>query len=487
MAKKKDLTGSIRKVMVVYLVLLVGLITYIAYFQLIKAPEIAEMKDNKAVMATQNEVIRGDIKDRNGNVIAKSEKSGTLSQKRVYPYGEIYSHPIGYSSINYGNSGLEEAYSKELTTYKNISLKAFLKSFNLKEDFKDRKELDSKYGNSITTTLDTDLQKAAYAALGANRGSVVAINPKTGEVLASVSKPGFNPNDLETTYKIAHDKDKDPKDAILVDRALNGTYPPGSTFKVVTLTSALQNIHGVTERTFNDTGKINVGTKDLPNENGVAYGNISLRKALSVSSNVVFGGILGEELGNKNLRITSKKYGFNKPLSLGNLHAYSGKFPDRKTVDKGLIAYDAIGQNDVTASPLEMALVASTVANNGVMMKPYIVSKITDKDGDLVKEFKPEKKETVMSKQDAEIINKYMQGVTKDRINSTWGYFRGMNVAAKTGTAQVKEGSPHAWLIAFAPADDPQIAIATIVENGGSGSRVAAPVTAKVMQAYFNK
>ncbi len=175
-------------------------------------------------------------------------------------------------------------------------------------------------------------------------------------------------------------------------RALNGQYPPGSTFKVVTLTSALENLPGVTERTFNDTGSINVGTKDLPNENGNAYGNISLRKALSVSSNVIFGGILGEELGNKKLRETAEKYGFNKDLYLGNLKAYSGSFPDRKTVDKGLIAYDAIGQGEVLSSPIEMAMVAATVANNGVRMEPYIVSKVVDKDGDTVKEFSSTKR-----------------------------------------------------------------------------------------------
>lgn len=487
MAKKKDLSGSIKKVMFVYLVLLVGLISYIAYFQLVKVPKIAEMDNNSAFLAAQNEVIRGEIKDRSGNVIAKSEKSGDLTQKREYPYGEIYSHPVGYSSNVYGNAGLEGAYTKDLTTYQNISLKAFLKSFNFKDEFKERENSDEKYGNSIVTTLDTDLQKEAYAALGANRGSVVAINPKTGEVLASVSKPGFNPNDLKATYETANNPNGNPKDAILVDRAINGQYPPGSTFKVVTLTSALENLPGVTNRTFNDTGSINVGTKDLPNENGVAYGNISLRKALSVSSNVVFGGILGEELGNKNLRETAEKYGFNQDLTVGNLKAFSGKFPDRKTVDKGLIAYDAIGQGDVLSSPLEMALVASAVANDGVLMEPYMVSKIIDKDGDTVKEFKPSKKDTVMSKDDAQIINEYMQGVTQDRINDNWGYFRGMNVAAKTGTAQVPDGPSHAWLIAFAPADNPQIAVATIVENGGSGSRVAAPVTARVMQAYFNK
>ncbi|EGT3614704.1 penicillin-binding protein [Clostridium perfringens] len=487
MAKKKDLSGSIRKVMSVYLVLLVGLISYIAYFQLIKAPKIAQMDSNSAVMASRNEVIRGDIKDRDGNVLAKSTKSGDLTQKREYPYGEIYSHPIGYASGVYGNSGLEGAYTKELTTYENISLKAFLKSFNFKKDFKERNESDTKIGNSVVTTLDTDLQKAAYAALGANRGAVVAMNPKTGEVLASVSKPGFNPNDMKATYEIANNPNGNPKDAILVDRAINGQYPPGSTFKVVTLTSALENIPGVAQRTFNDTGTINVGTKDLPNENGTAYGNISLSKALSVSSNVVFGGILGEELGNKKLRETAEKYGFNQDLTLGNLQAFSGKFPDRKTVDKGLIAYDAIGQGDVLSSPLEMAMVASAVANDGVLMQPYMVSKVVDKDGDTVKEFKSEKKDTVMSKDIARTINQYMQGVTNDRINDNWGYFRGMNVAAKTGTAQVPDGNSHAWLIAFAPANDPQIAVATIVENGGSGSRVAAPVTAKVMQAYFNK
>lgn len=487
MAKKKDLSGSIKKVMFVYLVLLVGLISYIAYFQLIQVPKIAEMDSNSAVMAAQNEVIRGEIKDRDGNVLAKSTKSGDLTQKREYPYGEIYSHPIGYASGIYGNAGLEGAYSKELTTYENVSLKAFLKSFNLKKDFKERNESDKKVGNSIVTTLDTDLQKAAYAALGANRGAVVALDPKTGAVLASVSKPGFNPNNMKETYEIANNPNGNPKDAILVDRALNGQYPPGSTFKVVTLTSALENLPGVTERTFNDTGSINVGTKDLPNENGNAYGNISLRKALSVSSNVIFGGILGEELGNKKLRETAEKYGFNKDLYLGNLKAYSGSFPDRKTVDKGLIAYDAIGQGEVLSSPIEMAMVAATVANNGVRMEPYIVSKVVDKDGDTVKEFSSTKKDTVMSKEQAQIINEHMQGVAKDRINDNWGYFKGMNVAAKTGTAQVPDGNSHAWLIAFAPADDPKIAVATIVENGGSGSKVAAPVTARVMQAYFNK
>lgn len=240
---KGDIKNSVTKVMIVFLFLLIALISYMAYFQVFKAPKISEMPGNQRSWAKRNEVLRGEIKDRDGNVIAKSVREKNNTQKREYEYGALYAHPIGYVDSRFGISGLENSYDKQLTTCTSSSFNKLLHNFsidNLKKAFENRNNDKNKIGNTVIATLDTNLQKIAYNALGNNRGAVVALNPKTGEVIASVSKPSFNPNNLEAEMKKANSGDK--LNSPLINRVTAGKYPPGSTFKIITTASALEKI-----------------------------------------------------------------------------------------------------------------------------------------------------------------------------------------------------------------------------------------------------
>lgn len=483
----KDLSSSIKKVLVVYLFLILALITYIAYFQVFKAPTIAAMKTNKRILAKRNEVLRGTIYDRNKNPLTASKGKDALTQVREYKGGDLYAHVLGYVSPVHGTTGLEGKYDNELTTYNSITLENFVKSLNVVAAFNDRGKKEQKIGNSLITTLDGNVQKAAYDALGDSRGAVVVLNPKTGEVLAMVSKPTYDPNNLDEVIPKANAGAYE--DSPLLNRAVMGMYPPGSTFKVITLASALENISGVTTRTFNDNGKI-VFNQDysLHNLNGVAYGNISLKQALAVSSNVVFGG-LALELGNDKLRTTAEKFNFNKDIPTDGFPLENSRFPTLKAYEKGDIAQSGIGQGKVLATPMQMALVASTIANDGVMMEPKLVNEIINKDGDLVTKIGAKAVKNVISKDNADIIKQYMKYIVDDRINRDWKYvFNGTGAAGKTGTADYnlangKSAVPHSWFIGFAPADNPKVALAVIIENGGAGGGKAAQAAGKIFKA----
>ena len=486
----KNISNSIKQVMVVFLFCFVALISYIAYFQVFSAPAIAEQQGNQRLWARRNEVLRGTIYDRNKNALTTSARVDALTQKRTYVNGDLYVHALGYVDPRYGLTGLEANYDNELTTYNKITnnILNLTKDFSmdkLKELFQNRKEDENKIGNGVITTLDPTLQRVAYDALGSNKGAVVALNPKTGEVLAMVSKPTYNPNDLENSMKAANEGTAD--NSPLINRATSGLYPPGSTFKTVTLTSALDNMPGVTNRTFQDEGKIVFNSKQsLSNANGAVYGTLDLKDALKVSSNVVFG-TLAMELGNEKLKATAESYGFNNTIEAEGFNITKSQFPTLKAAEIGSIAQTGIGQSSILATPMQMALVSSTIANNGKMMEPTLVSQVVDKDGNVVKTIDSQVYKQVLSTTNAAIIKSYMKYLVDSKVNSSWTYFQGTNAAGKTGTADYvlpngQNATPHSWFIGFAPADNPKIAIAVIVENGGYGSIAAAQVAGQVIR-----
>ena len=515
-----DLAKSVRNVMTVFLVLFIALISYIAYFQLIKSPKINDMPGNTRVMAVKNEVLRGTIYDRDGNALTTSERINDTSQKRDYLYGDLYVHALGYTSAVYGTTGLEEEYDSELSSYNAIgnNFRKFLDSIKIKElienmkndkentgsfnfsnnfksfidgiNFKELTESDEKVGDGVITTLDTNLQQVASDALGNNKGAVVALNPKTGEILAMVSKPTFDPNNLEEEMKNANSGSAD--ETPLINRAINGLYPPGSVFKTVTLTSALENMPTVVDRTFDDEGKIKFkdGTS-ISNFNGNVYGDINLKQAYKVSSNVVFG-TLAMELGNNELKSTAEDYGFNSVITGPGVSITASRFPTLNNSELGNIAQSGIGQGSVLSTPMQMALVAATVANDGVMMQPKLVNSIVDKDKNIIKTTDTKELKQVMSSDIAETIQSYMTYLVDSNLNK-WPAFKGTNAGGKTGTADytLSDGSPatpHSWFIAAAPMDNPEIAVAVIVENGGTGSGKAATVASKVVrQAVLGK
>ena len=512
---ENKLAKSVQHVMVVFLFLFIALITYIAYFQVFRGPKIAEDSGNVRVLAAKNEVIRGTIYDRNGTPLTETTKINDLTQDRKYLYGDLLVHPLGYYDEVYGMSGLESEYDDELSSNSFIgnSYRAFLssidfaglvsdikedlineKKLNLSENFKtfvdkikvknEEEENEAKVGNSIVTTLDLELQQVASDALGDNKGSVVAINPKTGEILAMVSKPSFDPNDLGAALEAAYSGSDE--ETPFINRAIDGLYPPGSVFKTVTLSSALENIPGVANRTFNDQGKITFddGTT-LNNDAYQSHGAIDLRYAYRVSSNVVFG-TLAMELGNSTLKQTAENYGFNSVISGPGLTITASQFPTLESYAQGEIAQSGIGQGEVLSTPIQMALVAATVANDGVMMQPRLVNSILDSAGNTVKTMEDTELKQVVSSDIASTIKSYMKYLVDNNLYR-WPAFEGTNAGGKTGTADYKlpdgtDAVPHAWFISAAPIDDPEIAVAVIVENGESGAVISAETASYVVR-----
>lgn len=474
----KDISNNIKKVLIVFLVCFMGLISYVTYFEIIVGPKIVDSQYNRRLWVKRNEVLRGTIYDRSMKPLTKSERVNSEVQKREYTGNAMFAHVLGYVNVKYGITGLEKKYDKELMS---TDIKDDLATF-----FKQKGKLEKKVGHNLKTTLDYNVQKVAYEALGDNKGAVVVLNPKTGEILAMISKPSYDPNNLDEIWKNINADKNIP----LINRATAGLYPPGSTFKVVTAISALDNMSGIMNRTFQDNGRLELGKNySLSNYGGAAYGSLDFRSAFVHSSNVVFG-TLGLELGNSVLKGTAEKFYFNKTIPADGITVDNSKFPDLKGYEKGSIAQSGIGQSSILATPLEMALVASTVANDGVMMKPYLVKEVLSSKGELIKTIVPESNGEITSKNNANIIKDFMKGVVNEGSGRN-ASVEGIQVAGKTGTADHSETSKgkaaHSWFIGFAPYENPQVAIAVIVENGGQGGIAAAGVASEVIRSALSK
>ena len=470
-----NITKNIKTVLIIFLVLFIGLISYVTYFEMVVGPQIVNNVSNKRLWVQRNEVLRGTIYDRDMTALTKSKRIDQDTQSREYTNGPLFAHAIGYVDVKYGITGLERKYDSELI-YSSVK-------DNIMNFIKYKGKLPQKVGNSIQTTLDYNIQKKAYDLLGSNKGSVVVLNPKTGEILAMVSKPSYDPNSLDEDWKDINSNAAMP----LINRATAGLYPPGSTFKVITAASALENISGIMGRTFEDNGKIVFNDNEsLSNYNGEVLGTLNFKGAFVHSSNVVFG-TLGMELGNSKLKKTAEAFNFNVDTPADGVTIENSQFPSYGIFEKGNIAQSAIGQSSVLTTPMEMALVASTIANDGVMMKPYLVGKVLNSSGETLRTVQPAKIRQVISSDTAATIRDFMRAVVTDGTGTS-AAIPGIEVCGKTGTADNQEGSePHSWFIGFAPYDDPQVAVAVIVENGGQGGGIAAKIAAQVMKTALSK
>ena len=471
-----DFVNNIKKVLLVFLILFIVLISYITYSFMFNSEKVVSSTFNKRLWAERNKVLRGTIYDKDMNALTKSTRLSETSQKQQYLQGAIFAHAIGYMDPKYGLTGLEKKYDQELMGSGDTALSKFA-FFS--------KDTEPKVGNGLRTTLDSKLQKKAFDLLGDKRGAIVAINPKTGEVLAMVSKPSYDPNNLDENWKGITTNKETP----LLNRAVAGLYPPGSVFKTITAISALGNLNNVTNRTLSDNGKLVVnGTQLLENYNGEVLGNIDFRSAYVHSSNVFFGS-LGIDLGNNALKETAEKFYFNKDIPSVGLTINNSKFPSYKSNEKGNIAQSSMGQAGVLTTPMEMALVASTVANDGIMMQPMIVKEILSSKGKSLEKLQPKQLGEVMSKENAKTMKDLMRGVVAEGTGTN-AAVSGIDVSGKTGTADHKsdesnQKAPHSWFTGFAPYENPKIAIAVIVEEGGVGGGIASEITRKLIESYL--
>ena len=489
-----DLGKNIKNVMVIFLFCFIALISYMVYFQIFKGPEIAQMTGNIRLVAKRNEVIRGTIYDRDNNPLATSSRINELSQDRVYLYGDLYTHSLGYIDDKYGLSGLEEEFDSELIKHSGVksSLKKILTDFKalINKEEKIESEEKEKIGNGIVTTLNHKAQKAAYEALGNQKGAAVAIDPRTGEILAMVSKPTYNPNDVKSAIENATDEASE--EGYLINRAVEGLYPPGSVFKTVTLAAAIENDPSVLERIFKDNGKIVFPDgRELNNYMKQSHGPIDLRKAYSVSSNVVFG-TLAMEMGNEKLKAMAENFGFNSIVPAIGTSIVKSQFPTLEDYEIGSIAQSGIGQGSVLSTPMQMALVASAVANDGMLMQPTLVRSIVDSEGNIIKKISSKELKQVIEPETSAIIRDYMKTLVAGKTYYGWDTLQKYEAGGKTGTADYNlpdgsEAIPHGWFISIAPADNPEIAVAVIVENGENGVKLPAIVAGQIIDAVLGE
>jgi peptidoglycan glycosyltransferase len=477
---------QIRQLGFVITLLFIVLFAQLNNIQVLQASKLNEDPRNNRNAVRDFSSPRGDIKTADGVILAQSVPSNDEYELlRQYPEGELFGHLTGFFSFNYGNEGLERTYNDELT--------GKTKSFKDIDDLlTDKVETDD-----LTITITKGLQQTAKEALGNDRGAVVALNPKSGEILAMYSNPSYDPN-LLSSHNFADTTRK--RDALIADkgqpmlpRSFRQTYPPGSTYKVVTASAAYEKRPDLVEKSYPSLGFIVPPLTKTPLHNfggGVCGGK--LPATLRVSCNTSYAQ-MGLDMGAQALFETSEAFGYNEVPPLDVPFAEKSVFPTPDSFKRRtpFLAYAAIGQGDNKATPLQMAMVAGAIANDGVVVKPRLLKELRDSNGNVVEQGKAEQWKRATSTETAEEMTKNMLAVVNNGT-ATNARIPGIQVAGKTGTAETHSNLINAWFIAFAPADDPQIAIAVVVEDQegvseATGGRIAAPIAQKVMKAALGK
>jgi penicillin-binding protein A len=488
------LIRQIRIVAAAFLVLFGLLLVNVNYLQVFAAEDLANHPANRRLLIQEYEVNRGEIlaADRTTVLARSRETEGTLRYLRRYPQGDLYAHLTGFHSFIFGRSEVEQSYNQYL-------------SGRADELFTDRLLDDilgrDRQGASVVLTVDPELQHATADALAGRPGAVAAVDPRSGEVLAMVANPSYNPNRLASHEGPAvrqawEELNADPARP-MVSRANRELFPPGSTFKVVTAAAALEN--GASP----DTSYPNPPVLDLPQTThtlanfggGHCVGGasqITLAQALQISCNVTFGHI-GLELGAEELVEQAHRFGFGEEVSM-DIPFSEGQIEDAGFFQDNLprVAISAIGQGDVRTNVLHMALVAGAIGNRGVMMEPRVASEIRDPSGRVIRRIRPQEYGRPLSPGNAQALARMMQAVV-DAGTGTAAQISGLPVAGKTGTAQTTAGAdPHAWFIAFAPVERPRIAVAVVLLGEGdlgseaTGGALAAPIARTVIETALS-
>ena len=460
------------------------------YWGVVRGPELARAPSDAAVIAASRTVPRGRILDRDGKVLARNATDANGELYRVYA-NDAVSPVVGYASRRYGRAGLEKSYDAELAGLSSDTATDVLRKF-----------MPDPYDpQDLTLSLSLDLQRAAVRALGSNKGAVVMLDPQTGEVLALASTPTYDasavadPATAEATFAGLLDDPAQP----LLPRATQGRYVPGSVFKIVTAVAGLGSGAVKPSTTYKqqppaEKAGLLVDGFRIKDGHHPETGSraLDLVGATEVSCNIWYA-LTGLKTGGANLVTYADRMGFDGPIpfdlptAVSQLNDGSGRQPGGFADDVEL-ANAAYGQAETFVTPLQMALVASTVANDGVLMQPRLVTAMTGKRSG-TRQIGPTRMATVIDPADANAITDGMVAAVEGDLGrqfTTGAKVPGVTTAGKSGTAELGgTGEPHSWFIGFAPADHPTVAIAVLVEQGGRGAEAAAPIAGALMTRYL--
>jgi penicillin-binding protein A len=471
------MNAPIARLFLVVVLLFALLVGFTSRWTVFEADALRDNPRNQRQLLEDERIHRGLIRAGDETVLARSLKQADGSYVRTYPQGKLFPHAVGYNFVSRGRAGLERSYDDDLSGRRTELSSLF-----------ERLTGTDRQGDDLITTLDPAAQRVALQQLGGRKGAVVALDPRTGAIKVMASVPGYDPNAVRrsSTFK-ALTRDTD---APLLNRTTQSGYPPGSTFKVVTAIAAIDSGRYTPESRISGRNGKPISGVPLNNDGGESFGDITLTEALTHSVNTVFGEV-GEKVGKQTMKKYMDRLGFEAPVQVdlpSDERAASGERRNHRIIPATSRFVDvgrmAIGQDKLTVTPLQMAMVASSVANGGKLMKPHLGDRIVDTDGRTVRRIEPQEMGQVMSPETASQVGTMMSQVVKEGTG-TAAALQGIDVAGKTGTAEVDRpcGPNQLWFIAFAPAQDPRVAIAATVECGtGFGGTVAAPIAKAVMQ-----
>ena len=486
------MNGPLRRVSTVVALLFAALFISTTLIQVIFAPSINARPDNRRTLLDNYSRQRGAILVGDQPVaVSQPTPNEEIKYLRSYPQPLPYSHVTGYFSYTYGAGGGLEGAADDLLS--GSSSQFF---YTRVTDLLTGKQ---PVGATVQATINPKAQDAADKALGNQRGAVVALDPKTGAILAMISHPQYDPNrlsshDQASVVKAWNELNADPTQP-LVNRAIAGNlYPPGSVFKIVTAAAALENgkVDTTTQIPAPGVMELPQTTAGLPNYDRQPCGpnnQTTLQHALEISCNTAMG-YLGMQVGVQALADQAAKFGFGTTMRIPT-RVEPSRFPTG--INQAQTAQSAIGQYDVRVTPMQVAMVSAGIANGGVVMRPYLINQVLSADLQTIDRTSPERLGTAVSSQTAATLTQMLVGVV-DQGTGTPAKINGVQVAGKTGTAEQGNGKPpHAWFTAFAPANDPKVAVAVVVEDGGNagneaaGGRLAGPIAKAVMEAVLNQ
>ncbi len=443
------------------------LILYLGKFMIFDREDTIANAYNARQDQLAKSVIRGDVVASDGTILATTNVGADGSESRSYPFGSMYSHAVGYATQ--GKMGVELTANYYLLT----------SDANIIERTTNTLKDEKNYGNTVVTTLDPNLQAAAYNALGYGRGAVIAIEPSTGKILAEVSKPDFDPNAIDYVMETAT---TEGSDSVLLNRATQGLYPPGSTFKVLTTLEYLKEHPGDDSYHWTCGGEDVFESVTIHCYNNTAHGEESLADSLAYSCNTSFAHI-GTQLDMAKFRKLCDKMMFNGALPYGGNYSQSSFVLD-ETTDRSLIPQTVIGQGDTLITPLHNAMIMCAIANGGVLMRPYMVSEIRTYQDVRVRTFRPKTAKRLMSADEAKQMTELLTGVVEYGTGyavNTPAY----TVAGKTGTAEYNaEGESHSWFVGFSNVEQPDLVVCVVIEEADISGIRAADVARQVFDAY---
>ena len=461
-----NMKKSMKRIFWMFVLLFLLAIGYILKLSVLDRETIAVNSYNPRLNYTDTSMLRGDIKDINGTVIAYSEKNGD-TYDRVYPFGEVTCHVTGYTAV--GKAGIEATENFELQKAHNEIFQRLRNAFTGEEVV----------GNDVILTIDMDIQDRASKLMGTKKGSITVMDPSTGKIIAMYSYPSFDPNLVAQEWETLREKEGSP----LLNRASQGLYPPGSTFKLVTALSAMEYLPDWENYTYTCNGEATFDGKVIHCYNNRAHGEVNMQEAMAVSCNCFFAQI-ASEIGSERLRETGDQVYLNQSIPF-LLDSSTSRMTLDSTSSVSELVETSIGQGKTLVTPLYMALLTCAIANEGIMMEPYVIDHYEYENGESSGVHVPEKIDQIMTPQQANVLKEMMVQVVEEGTG-TAAKGSAYTFAGKTGTAENAEGNDHAWFVCLAPAEDPQVVVSIILENGGSGSQ-AVPIAVELAEMVLEK